>query len=114
MTKKQILEILLPYKENVENCAVVNNNCLYLTEDGKKCAVGKMLKEGVWQRDVTSVKRLLEKYGREILEEKYQDVHIDLLIVMQQYHDDIAGSYGTKNAVEKLENITGYKFPELR
>ena len=56
MKKEQILEILLPYKENVENCAVGSfGTCLYLTEDGKKCAVGKMLKEGAWQKAIMHV-----------------------------------------------------------
>jgi len=74
--KEFILNTLLPYKEDLSLRGVKEgkegtNNCCYLTDDGKKCAVGKHMKKGPWQYSSLSVKTLLESYdGSKILTKK--------------------------------------------
>lgn len=42
-----------------------NGQCMYLTKDDKKCAVGSWMKKGEWQYHQGTVYDLFEKYGEE-------------------------------------------------
>lgn len=86
-----IIDTLLPYKEDPETRAVSRYDlCTYLTDDGKKCAIGKHLKEGNWQSYVGSVKALNEEFTlSEILTDEAKEQNFDLKdwFDMQNYHD---------------------------
>lgn len=118
-----ILKTLLPYKEDRSKCAVskITGNCLYLTEDGKKCAVGVHLKKGKWQYDKNGYYSLINKFGKKIfkknaLKHEFQDKVWNL---MQQYHDSLAKGYAPlwythPNAcLKNIEESLGIKLPEL-
>lgn len=121
MTKKTrqfIVDTLLPYKENKDNCAVLNNNCYYLDEKGRRCALGKHLKEGEWLSYGLPARNLFKKYTKKILtdEAKSHKISIKIWGIIQEYHDalglELKPEYLT-SALERLEAQTGLKFPEL-
>lgn len=119
MTREFILKSLLPYKEDPSKCGYnpTSETCVYLTPDGKKCAVGQYLKTGEWQQYIGSASDMLKTYGDEILtdEAKDQQIPIGVWDSMQMYHDRLAiGSSMLFDALYRLEAITEYKFPELR
>lgn len=120
-TQKQkrefILKTLLPYKKDIRNCAVskIAGTCLYLTEDGKKCAVGVHLKKGKWQDFRKGYYSLIDNFGKNIfkksaLKHELPDEAWDL---MQKYHDALAVGYGSKTRLEQLEKLLGISLPEL-
>lgn len=130
-TKKQmrafVLKVLLPYKQNPSSCAVADNNCLYLTSDGRKCAVGQLMKRGKWQQVQAGVLTLADNYDlTKILTApnlRYVTnvngiVDMSLLINMQRYHDliadDLSYSHSVNTRVEALEASLGVKLPELK
>lgn len=54
MTKKEIImDTYNFYKDNLDKFAINNysGDCRYLTEDGKKCAVGRYMTEGKHQKE---------------------------------------------------------------
>ena len=111
-----IMDTLLPYKEDPSKCAIVGGKCKYLTEDGKKCAIGKHMKEGVWQYYTTPIFSFVDKL-EDILTEEALAQNISLLewVFIQKYHD-----FMTSNPIENmnkivsiLEDKTDLKFPEL-
>ena len=76
--------------------------CLYKTEDGRKCAVGRMLDEEKLALHQLSTQRLdewgdinevcynLEDLGlslNDILKEEYQDAQVEVLNDLQNFHD---------------------------
>jgi len=116
MTKEFILGILLPYFDDPTTCAVNEDGlCSYLTEDGRKCAVGKMLKEGSWQTYVGDVTGLVNRYGKDIFKKDIEVSNLKVLEHMQGIHDFLASKkYGiTKISIEDLQEATGFEFPEL-
>lgn len=119
MTKEFILNTLLPYKENPSNCANEDSGCVYLTADGKKCAVGKHLIDGEHQKYVGGVLGLFEFYDKDRIlteEAKAQGIPDDVWVVMQYYHDSIASGkrhFRINKHVKQLEEFTGFEFPEL-
>lgn len=120
MTREFILKSLLPYKEDPARCGYdpASTNCMYLTPDGKKCAVGQYLNPGKWQLFMGSVKPLFANYGTGILtdEAREQKIPIEVWESMQAYHDKLAKGHSilTDDDLDDLERETGYKFPELR
>jgi hypothetical protein len=123
MTREFILNTLLPYKQDPTTCAIDGTNCLYLTKDGKKCAVGKHLIDGEHQNIKSWVYVLNDKYDlNNILtkEAKKQEIPLKVWGIMQSYHDKIATEQSFHNfhiindVVNKLEEETGFKFPELK
>lgn len=119
MTKEFILETLLPYKQDPSNCAYANNNCLYLTKDGRKCAVGKHMKNGPWQKKESNIIFLVTTFSLEemLTEEAFkQDISVKIWQKIQNYHDAIASELSKESindCVKSLEELTNFKFPEL-
>lgn len=121
-TKRQfILDTLLPYKQDPKTCAFIGGKCLYLTKDGRKCAVGKHMKKGEWQKSENSISGLLGDIGLELKdiltkEAVEQGLTLREWNALQAYHDSIGfgDAYSDINlSVEHLEKVTGLKFPEL-
>ncbi len=115
--RKFILDTLLPYKEDPTTCAKEDEMCVYLTDDGKKCAVGKHMKDGPWQKLENVFEDVLENYdiGDVLTDEALeQGLSIEGWSAMQAYHDGIAtGARYINKRAESLEIITGIRFPEL-
>jgi hypothetical protein len=96
----------------------------YLTNDGKKCAVGKHMKEGTWQffgGDVTGLFNLYKPEQVLTEEALEQNLSLEVWQIMQNYHDDLSKSIAISTisprtidySVEELEKQTGFLFPEL-
>lgn len=95
--KQFILDTLLPYKLDPTTCAVRDQLCQYLTEDGRKCAVGKYMKKGKWQNEQLAFDQLMDKYDiNKILYKKAlgYDLDFEVWLVMQKYHDSIGSPKG--------------------
>ncbi len=124
MTKEFILNTLVPYKQDKTLCANVDNACYYLTDDNRKCAVGKHLIDGEHQTLMGDVYALNDKYGLNnilTIEAKEQEIPIDVWKQIQLYHDSIfndMSKYYNLNKIEgvitSLEELTGFRFDELR
>lgn len=122
MTKEFIIESLLPYKENPSLCGYENGWCMYLTSDGRKCAIGQYMKKGKWQsfNDVRVDKLLttdnkVKRYMNALWCK--QNIPNVVALYMQQYHDQIAGNfskYEINTIVGCLENNTGFNLNELK
>lgn len=119
-TKQFILKTLLPYKEDANNCAYMEGRCKYLTEDGKKCAIGQHMKEGEWQDFEGDVRNLLIEYNRShIFTEEFlsHDLDLELMVNMQQYHDYTTDKPAKKhidNVVKMIELKLGIDLDELK
>jgi len=90
-----ILDTLLPYKEDRSTCAIDKETkfCMYLTDDGRKCAVGKHMKEGSWQQYTGDAITLLNKFTAcEILKEEAfnMDISDEGWKLIQLYHDNLS------------------------
>lgn len=119
MTREFILNTLIGYKEDPSTCAGDKGNCLYLTKDGRKCAVGKHMREGPWQKVTFGIADIFEDYdSKEFLTKEAYDQNISIILweVMQSYHDSIFRNDldGANYYVIRLEHITTFKFPELK
>ena len=91
--KQFILDTLLPYKEDPTTCAIDGDSCVYLTEDGRKCAVGKHMKKGRWQEVITDVIGINREFGIEKVLKKSalkQGFTIKQWELIQRYHDKCA------------------------
>lgn len=118
--KEFILDTLLPYKEDNTKCAFEDDNCLYLTKDGKKCAIGKWMKDGIWQYELgTNISTLLKKFTiEEMMVDEFvqQNLSIELMTEMQLYHDYLSEPVlksGANDAVSNMEKIIGEDLSEL-
>ena len=119
-TQKQfILDTLLPYKQDPTTCAI-DGACKYLTEDGRKCAVGKHMKKGKWQTKVMDVDSIDRKFGLDKVLKKSalkQGFTIEQWGLIQGYHDKCA-SYSHIEVmnfrVEKLEESLNITLTELK
>jgi hypothetical protein len=113
MTKQFILDTLLPYKKNKALISIdPNGRCYYLSDDGRKCAIGKHMKEGEWQNYIGDVSDLFRGYSENnIMSQEWIDQQIPLEVAdnMQKYHDSMC-DYQT---VSDLEELTGYNLSEL-
>ena len=119
-TQKQfILETLLPYKQDPTTCAI-DGACKYLTEDGRKCAVGKHMKKGKWQTKVMGVVDMDREFGLDKVLKKSalkQGFTVEQWELIQRYHDKCA-SYShievMNYRVEKLEESLNIDLTELK
>lgn len=58
-----IVDTLKPYFLDTDLCGINDSgDCEYLTEDGKKCALGKHLKKGEWQAHLGTATELFAEY----------------------------------------------------
>lgn len=123
MTKEFLIKSLLPYKENPQLCGYENGKgCVYLTKDGRKCAIGQYIKENVDTTDIGDVTELFEEYKPfNIMTDEWlkQNVSRQIAINMQLYHDFIAGDMNythiqINNVVNELENLTGFNLDKLK
>jgi hypothetical protein len=111
-----ILDTLLPYKQDRNLCAYEGGKCKYLTDDGRKCAVGKHMKEGEWQHFVGSFSQVAHVYGRDTM---FTDEALQVSLtahewdLVQLYHDRLVKGGHINSAVRLLEEVTNLKFPEL-
>lgn len=117
--KEFIIETLLPYKQDLSNCAydVLTAKCSYLSTDNKKCAIGKWMKEGEWQYFEGDVKELFIEYEmEEIMEQEFlqQDMSLELMILMQRYHDNLAMGRYIDIIVSSMEKEIGEDLTELK
>ena len=122
MTQEFILDTLLPYKENPKLCGYdyKNEECCYLTKDGKKCAVGKHMKEGPWQNYSNSFEELIESYTPEefLTDEAFeQNIPTYVWQAMQEYHDFLATDSikdTINDKVNFIEKETGFDLSPLK
>ena len=118
--KQFILDTLLPYKEDPATCAIGDGECLYLTKDGRKCAVGKHMKKGKWQTKFSSVEDIEYEFGLDKVLKKSalkQEFTIEQWNLMQQYHDNVALSRRKvliNDKVKKLEESLNIDLTELK
>lgn len=95
-TKEEYLALLEDtvkyYSEDTSRRAMGKIDCEYLTEDGRKCAVGRFLVEDFGYKSFntcTSVTDLYATYGStdEFLIPEYRGYDIDFWVKLQQLHD---------------------------
>lgn len=118
--RRFILDTLLEYKQDRSNCAIDSlGTCMYLTEDNKKCAVGKHMIEGEHQYFNGGFSNLIKEYDkRDVLTPKAISMNLNNTVwsKMQSYHDYIASnsSKSTINTTVKiLETYLDIELPEL-
>tara|TARA_B110000211_G_C13612600_1_gene349615 strand:+ start:174 stop:545 length:372 start_codon:yes stop_codon:yes gene_type:complete len=118
--KQFILDTLLPYKEDPETCAIVGVQCEYLTKDGRKCAVGKHMKKGRWQTQITDIIGINKHFDLDKVLKKSalkQGFTIEQWLLIQRYHDKCA-SYSDKLVmnfiVKRLEESLDIDLTELK
>ena len=119
--KQFVLDTLLPYKKDRSLIALNSKgNCCYLTTDGRKCAVGKHLKEN---KEVQFFRggahSLFSKFGSGILTDEARafDFTFKTWRTIQMYHDRLAyGGYGSlcNKAVRNLEERLDIDLTELK
>ena len=118
--KQFILDTLLPYKEDPTTCAIDGDSCVYLTEDGRKCAVGKHMKKGRWQEVITDVIGINREFGIEKVLKKSalkQGFTIEQWGHIQRYHDkcaDYSDIEVMNFRVELLEESLNIDLTELK
>ena len=123
MNKREfVLDTLLPYKEDLSTRAFDGGSCLYLTADGNKCAVGKHMVEGPWQKKITSIKGLVEHYTFEQMltpEAFAMGFNLNTWAAIQRYHDNLFNNLNSIQIFELnlvvigIEDELGIKLPEL-
>ena len=116
-TKQFIYDTLIPYFEDPSTCGYADNRCLYLTQSGQKCAVGKHMKPGEWQYSGNAIIDLVEDLKlKEILTEKAFEIIPNPKIwqTMQKIHDNMAIMHiqTTSSCIRTLETQVG-KLPKL-
>ena len=118
--KQFILDTLLPYKEDPKTCAIDDDRCEYLTEDGRMCAVGKHMKKGQWQTEFMDVSGIDDVFGlKKVLKKSAlkQEFTVEQWELIQRYHDKCAdyAHIGVINfRVEKLEESFNIDLTELK
>lgn len=88
-----VLKTLLPYKEDNSLCGFERDGCVYLTNDGRKCAVGKWMEPGPWQKSTSDYLGLVQYFSpKEFFVEKAHSMNLTDIawVLMQAYHDSIA------------------------
>lgn len=117
---KRIENILLSYVKNPKTRAVtLSKACEYLTSDGRKCAVGKMLdtKHPQYQQCASSsqsVRGILETYSTNILKPMYRDIPFLVLATMQHFHDSMTVEGVNDGSVMKLVNSLQSQIPDYQ
>lgn len=117
MTKEFIIKTLLPYKNDNSLCAYEFGDCEYLTKEGKKCAIGKHMKKGMWQSfHGTVIDLFLNHKENTIMTKKWlkQNIPLNVAHSMQRYHDRTATRSNINEIVLDLEIKTGFDLNELK
>ena len=129
LKKQFILDTLVPYFEDPQTRGYNKDTklCSYLTKDGKKCAVGKHMKEGPWQKYNWGLVSLLNtKTLEEILTDEAFAIGLTVgeWASVQNVHDNIktnSSIFSKKDYRDRLlsfitglERATGENFEELR
>jgi len=65
------------------------SGCFYLTDDGRKCAIGCFLAKGPWQKDQTTVSVLIETYPQVA---KMLPMDLTSCYRLQEIHDKHSGN----------------------
>lgn len=135
--EKFIIDTLLPYKQDTSKCSYDGSACLYLTEQGNKCAVGAHMREGEWQQATpynmvngSAADAVFKKWGaKTVLTEEAYKFHVALKnlfgepddvyrvwVLMQDYHDHLASGRGRTydSAAKSLETHLGINLTELK
>lgn len=92
-SKKQVVvDLLGPYFRNPEICGYENEDCKYLTTDGRKCVAGSaMTDEFLEQGPSGNIGCLLLDYGQDIFKPEYKNVlTFDEWEQLQYIHDWLA------------------------
>ena len=121
LKKQFILDTLVPYFEDPQTRGYdkEQKSCLYLTKDGKKCAVGKHMRPGPWQHHPGSFAAMISggPYTMEaILTEEAFNANLSVKewSCMQRVHDDIREPRDLLlQGVEDLEEVSGEDFGEI-
>ena len=122
MNKRQfILDTLLPYRNDPSLCSIDKKTgyCLYLSEEGKTCAVGKHMKAGKWQKAIMGVEELVVNYSISdifTVDAEEQNLTIFEWYYIQNYHDSIATGASIiqlNELLARFEKETNLLFPEL-
>ena len=113
-----ILDTLLPFKEDPSTCGFEDQRCVYLANNGNKCALGKHMKEGKWQSENDfGFLGLTYNYAKEDFltdEALEQNLSMREWVSIQCYHDALARDKSIDIRLTKLEDETGIEFPELK
>lgn len=100
-----IIDTLLPYKQDPTTRALDSRGlCVYLDNQGNKCALGKHLKQGEWQYDEGDVTYLNDEYNLNSIltdEAKEQNLSIKDWANIQVYHDTMVDNKNESNAALK-------------
>ena len=120
-TKKQIkafiLKTLLPYKEDKSTCGTNGIGCVYLTDGGNKCAVGRWMKKGEHQYFGEAASYLFAKYPmNSILLKAARGMNFSVYEwrAIQTYHDGLVlNPIGVPATVYSLQETFGIELPEL-
>ena len=117
--KQFILDTLLEYRQDPSKKALEKGSCKYLTEDGRKCAVGKWMKEGIWQTFKGDFGFLISSHNPEDFFKKEaldMDFGIGGWTLIQKYHDNYnpCNKYDVNNTVLRIEQYFNIELPELK
>lgn len=82
-----IIKVFNRYR-NPNNRAATPAGCQYLTNDGRKCAVGIAMRDGDWQEFGGSYTSILNMYDKkQVLKEEYMEIDEELFNELQRWHD---------------------------
>jgi hypothetical protein len=108
--QKFIIDTLLPYKEDINNRAIekteLGNTCCYLTEDGRKCAIGKHMVDGSHQDFLGPYLILIQNYNKEdIFTQEFLNFNFsdNVCSYIQDYHDALEKEGIANNAISVIE-----------
>ena len=121
LKKQFILNTLMPYLLDPEIMGYnkEQKSCLYLTKDGKKCAVGKHMRPGPWQHHPGSFAAMISGGPctmEAILTEEAFNANLSVRewTCIQRVHDDIREPRELLiQKVEDLEEVSGEDFGEM-
>jgi hypothetical protein len=84
-----VLDTLAFYEGHPERLALDQKgcSCLYRTEDGRKCAIGRWLVKYDGAMEWHPVAEVLNRHGREILDLRVRDLPLKLFQAAQDWHD---------------------------
>ena len=92
MTKVEIIEETAAFYNSGNRAITVKGDCVYETTDGKKCAVGRVLKEGFipYRNNNYSIGMLFEDNKNDeklFLKEQYYGHNLEFWSSLQNFHD---------------------------
>lgn len=131
MDLQQIFDKVVAHLLDMDKQASDGTTCVYLTNDGRKCAVGAILPEGEWQSFHGDVYELLENYPQLVemlgLPDDFEEgaaggSGVELLRELQEVHDfapnwnDRKGIQAPDGSVRPIgvDGLNAYGIFELR